>query len=140
MSFTNTHTTQPDITKEQALTIFSRSKVAANILPCISIADFLALIEEYGGCYLYIPTKKRTQLAAIVSEKSLNNLANLLRVDRILMPKLDSLTRWFRDIEICRNPNDPSQRDMAIKYRLTIHRISQITAKNRNKLGAESCR
>jgi Mor family transcriptional regulator len=126
-----------ELTEENIIEAFRNSITVTDLLKYVSVTEFIALLEAYGGFPLYVPNGTASKVAKIISSESLSRLASQYGGDFIPVPKFDTLTRWLRDREICSNTENISVREMARRYGLTPRRVNQIIKHNK---GNGSCR
>ena len=103
------------------------------LIGAIGLPATLRLLETLGGTYLELPQghtwrAHRSSLAELIGAKETDALYREFRADgrKLLVPKADKIIKQVRDREICAEAPSMSERDQALKYRLTIRQIQNI--------------
>jgi len=107
----------------------------------IGITATMAIVQQFGGVRLYVPVNVPADHILIEligvhnAEKLVDRFGGQEHFD---IPKAEAALRHVRDIEIKRCWPGISQRELALKYRLTERRVREILGSER--LGSNQMR
>jgi hypothetical protein len=103
-----------------------------DLVKLIGMEDTRKLLSLYGGMRKYIPSgrSQNTNLENILSRPSFEAICREYGGDTIELPKVDSLVRAERDLEIfLQSSRGVSRKDLSKAYGLTIRHIGNIRSR-----------
>lgn len=106
------------------------------MIALIGLPKTLLLMETLGGTYIEMPSghswrRHDSELARLIGRNELDALYQEFRAAgrKFLVPKADKILKQLRDREICETAETMSEREQALKYRLTVRQIQTIRAR-----------
>lgn len=115
-------------------------QVLQDFVRLIGLAPTLVIVEQYGGCRLYVPVRPTEDhpLAQLIGFENLCTLSRVYGLESHFdIPKATLATRHLRNEKIRADYASKSVRDLAREHRLTERMIWKILSGNKASISRQ---